>query len=155
MVQDHAIARRSAALAAVASLVLLLACDDDSYGSTPTAPAVRHAPPSTEPTGSLPVTEPATPGTYERTTLALGRLDSQIVFESSGAFRLEYGGSGADGFGYPGTYARQGDWYLLDFEGWSTAGPWEAYASFGGKCVDVRFNMVMVLSDFEDGRFCR
>jgi hypothetical protein len=163
MVGFCASSARGAALFSALLAILLSSCDDGVDRSTPTAPTLGNTPsspapppPPPPPPTTLPVSEAATPGTYERVSpLYPGSPASRFVISGDGTFSLEYGSASGGGFPYPGTYTREGDWYVLDFEGWSTAGPWLASASFGGSCLEVRFNVVMQLTDFEDGRFCR
>jgi hypothetical protein len=144
-----------AALFTVLLAALLSGCGEESHRSTPTAPASGNTPQL--------VSEAATPGTYERVTPHFpetvqyhgGSLESRLVVERDGTFALEYDSANWGRFSYAGTYAREGDWYVLDFEDWSAAGSWLARASFAGSCAEVDFNVLMELSGFESGRFCR
>jgi hypothetical protein len=51
---------------------------------------------------------------------------------------------------YRGRYTGQNRDIRFEWEGWSTAGPWEATGLLGDRTLTVRFNIVMQLSDFED-----
>jgi hypothetical protein len=41
------------------------------------------------------------------------------------------------------------------WEGWSVAGPWGATGSITDDSLSVRYNVIMQLSDFEDGVYLR
>lgn len=100
--------------------------------------------------------------TYERVehtaeALAYHRtLSERYVLGEDGTFRLQ-SLRGRSGFSeYRGTYSRAGSVLELAFEGWSLAGRWHATGTLeGSDCLVVEYNLVMLLSDFEDGRYCR
>jgi hypothetical protein len=153
--------RRRLTLAALA--LVACACSGDSPNWSPTAPASPEEPQPTPPPPPSSISEEAVPGTYERRTphdpnfveFHHGLLRSRFVLESDGDFRLEYESGRWGSFEYLGTYARDAARYVLDWEGWSSAGSWGAVAVFRGDCFTVEYNLVMVLSDFENGTYCR
>jgi hypothetical protein len=138
------------------SAPLVLGCEgsaSDYAYSSPTAPAVPTVPPS----------EPLTTAIYDRVApqspdvLAYhgGSLTERYLIQANGAFRLQYQSARYGFFEYLGSYLGKDGWYQFDFEGWSAAGPWEATARFHGQCMTVKYNVVMELSDFESGEYCR
>ena len=137
----------------VALALVVSACDGNKNTTLPTAPLSPTAPP---PPTTLPASEEATPGTYRRATpLHGGSVEESYAIDPNGRFRLQYRGAPSGLFEYLGSYSRQSTWYVFDFDDWSAAGPLQAVASFRGNCVVVEYNMVMALSDFEGGEFCR
>ena len=52
-------------------------------------------------------------------------VGSRFVLYDHGMFALQYGGP----LEYRGTYQEANGFVTFDFEGWNTAGPWEATAS--------------------------
>jgi hypothetical protein len=82
---------------------------------------------------------------------------SRYVLHQDGTFALQVlkpPGSPCCRWGFiefTGTYARGSTSVSLDFDGSSQAGPWLATASIEGDDLVVAYNLVMVLSDFEDG----
>jgi hypothetical protein len=84
-----------------------------------------------------------------------GRLASRYVFYDNGKFSLQFASSRAGLFEYPGAWAPDGGQITLAFEGWSTAGPWQATATLRGDSLSVKYNIVMYLSDFIDGVYVR
>jgi hypothetical protein len=74
-------------------------------------------------------------------------LGSRFVLFDDGTFVLQYyGGS----FEYRGRYTEQHRVITFEWDGWSKAGPWGASGWLGDKTLTVRYNVVMMLSDFED-----
>jgi hypothetical protein len=137
--------------AAVFLLVLAAAC-----GGTPAAPAAPAAPtavaesPSPAPPSNFPpLTGPFRTFVFAR-DLSFRVADytrtSQFVLYDNGAFELQYIGLGS----YRGQYTLSDDTVVFEWEGWSTAGRWEATGTLRGGELAVRYNLVMQLTDFDD-----
>ena len=43
------------------------------------------------------------------------------------------------------------DFIDFEWEGWSAAGPWGAAGIINGDLLTVQYNLIMQLTDFEDG----
>ena len=71
---------------------------------------------------------------------------SRFVLYDNGSFELQFGASGT----YSGTYRISGNDVDFRWDGWSVAGPWGTNATFDGDFLTVRYNLIMVFSDFED-----
>jgi hypothetical protein len=67
------------------------------------------------------------------------------VLYEDGRFALEY-----PHVTYRGTYIQDGATITFGWEAGSTAGPWGAEGSLSNGQLTVRYNLVMLLSDFED-----
>jgi hypothetical protein len=76
---------------------------------------------------------------------------SRYVLYDNGSFELQFSG----GFEYRGTYKQSADTITFAWEGWSVMGPWGATGIMSGDTLDVRYNLVMQLSDFVDGIYIR
>ena len=125
------------------------ACSADSRPTGPTPPAVA-APPTVPAPGGFP------PPSGNRRTYAFDspvgasvasytRASRYSLYEN-GAFELQYGIGGI----YRGRFEQTNSLVTFYWEGWSTAGPWGATASLDGDTLTVRYNTVMMLTDFED-----
>ncbi len=77
-------------------------------------------------------------------------LNSRFVLYDTGAFALQYAG-----VEYRGGYKESDGTIVFDWEGWSSAGPWGATGVLRGNTLTVEYNLVMSLSDFEDGVYVR
>jgi hypothetical protein len=77
-------------------------------------------------------------------------LASRFVLREDGSFVLQY-----PHVEYRGTYVEREGTVVFSWEGWSTAGPWEATGVLEGATLRVRYNIVMSLSDFEDAVYTR
>ena len=71
---------------------------------------------------------------------------SRFVLFDNGAFMLEYPHIP----GYRGKYTESNGVLTFEWEGWSTAGPWGATGTIKGDSLAVEYNLIMMLSDFED-----
>jgi hypothetical protein len=58
-------------------------------------------------------------------------------------------------FEYLGRYSRTDSAITFDFDGWSVVGPWLASGVVAGNSLTVKYNDVMLWSDFEDGVYIR
>lgn len=134
---------RSGALAIL--LTLATACSSHGVPTAPTAPTTPTATPS-GPVFSA-ILQPA------RVYLAAhsSPRPSRYVLYGDGTFVLQY----ASGPDYRGRYTEQNGIITFDWDGSSRAGPWGATGSIGDDTLSVRYNTIMVLSDFEDGVFVR
>jgi hypothetical protein len=81
--------------------------------------------------------------------LAPWTVASRFVLYDDGMFVLQYGGP----TDYPGTYKEANGSVTFEFQGWSTAGSWDATGTIVGTTLTVRFNIVMQMSDFEDASY--
>jgi hypothetical protein len=149
-------------LVTIGLIVLAAACGD--YGSTPSAPnegsGSKPTPPIAGP-AQIPANFPAPTGP-SRVFVFRGALDypvrsytteSRFVLYDNGAFSLQYG-SGL-GFQYLGRYAETNGRIEFAWQGWSTAGPWGATGKLSADSLAVRYNTIMMLSDFEDALYVR
>jgi hypothetical protein len=78
-------------------------------------------------------------------------LDSRYVLYDDGTFALQFSGL----FEYRGTYQELDGRINFDWQGWSAAGPWGASGSLHGDTLDVKYNLVMQMTDFVDGVYIR
>ncbi len=101
--------------------------------------AVQPEPPVVVPPVSPPVARPNL--TYAGNGL--------YVLYDDGKFVLQYGGE------YPGRYSRADSVITFNFAAYSTAGPWQATGALSGDSLDVKYSIVMMLSEFEDGVYVR
>lgn len=89
-----------------------------------------------------------------RTTLAYhGTLLERYVLHEDGSFRLQFDSGRFGFFEYSGTYSGEGaaiEFAFDDDSRWRATG-----TSDGSECLVVEYNIVMALSDFEDGVYCR
>ena len=155
---------RSGALLAL--LVLASACTD---GRLPTAPDSTSNPPPISnppsppnpPTGADPFPAVSRPA---RVYVAVSRptypihgspLASRYVLYDDGTFGLQYSSANYPFFEYRGTYGEANGHITFEWEGWSVAGPWGATGSLTEDSLTVRYNLIMQLSDFEDGVYIR
>jgi hypothetical protein len=77
--------------------------------------------------------------------------NSRFVLYDNGAFVLQYVGRGE----YRGRYAEDKGVITFEWDGWSVAGPWGATGALSDDSLSVRYNLIMQLSDFEDGVYLR
>jgi hypothetical protein len=79
--------------------------------------------------------------------------DSRFVLYENGAFVLQFFGRVV--VEYRGRYTEADGDVIFEWEGWSVAGPWGATGSLSGDALSVRYNIIMQMSDFEDGVYRR
>ena len=82
-------------------------------------------------------------------------LASRYVLYDDGTFALQYASANYPFFEYRGAYTEVNALITFEWEGWSTAGPWGATGSLSDDSLSVRYNLIMQLSDFEDGVYVR
>ncbi len=75
---------------------------------------------------------------------------SRFVLYEDGSFALQYGRGE-----YRGTYTEANALIVFQWEGGSAAGPWGATGSLSGDRLSVRYNIIMLLTDFEDAVYAR
>ena len=78
---------------------------------------------------------------------------SRYVLYDNGAFGLQYSDNG--GFEYRGRYTEVNSVINFEWEGWSTAGPWGATATLRGDTLTVAYNIIMMMTDFENAVYLR
>jgi hypothetical protein len=78
-------------------------------------------------------------------------FDSRYVLYDDGKFALQFSGL----FEYRGTYKESDGTITFEWEGWSVMGPWGATGTLNGDTLDVKYNLVMQLTDFIDGVYIR
>lgn len=86
-----------------------------------------------------------------------GSLSERYVILEDGTFRLQYDSERFGFFQYPGSYSSYPPVgpttaLLLVFDG---DGRWSATATLRDNCLIVEYNLIMALSDFEDGEYCK
>jgi hypothetical protein len=52
--------------------------------------------------------------------------------------------------GYRGGYEQVNGVITFEWEGWNVAGPWGATGTLSGDVLTVRYNEIMLQTDFED-----
>ena len=74
---------------------------------------------------------------------------------ADGTFALQYSSANHPFFEYRGTYKDADGVITFEWEGWNVMGPWGATGSLNGDSLDVRYNFIMQMSDFDDGVYVR
>jgi Tol biopolymer transport system component len=83
-----------------------------------------------------------------------GALSRYVLYQDS-RFGLQYISSRGGFFEYPGRYSRVDSVITFDFDAWNLAGAWQATGTLRGELLSIEYNIVMILSDFEDGVYVR
>ena len=146
-----------------ATVSLSTACKDSL---PPTEPGSSQPPsPLTDPPARWePFPQPARPGRVYRGDDSLyalfdfshqGRLASRYVLYEDATFALQFFSPRFGFFEYAGEYAQVDSLIAFEFEGWSTAGPWEATGTLRGDSLIVEYNDAMSWSDFMNGAYVR
>lgn len=145
--------KRQVAAATLGSLLIALTgCDSRSMPGAPTDMAPAPAPPVTTPHSDAGF--PAATGVvYGRTSPSSIPGNQRYVLRDDGTFSLQYVRPDAGFFEYAGRYTRAGTLVTLLFA--ANSGQWVAQANLDGDFLVVRYNMDMMLSDFEDGTYVR
>ncbi len=73
--------------------------------------------------------------------------NSRYVLYDNSAFELQYYGLGGS---YRGRYEQTGAGVIFHWDASSVAGSWNAIGSLDGDTLTVRYNTVMIHTDFED-----
>ena len=139
--------------ALVALLAIATACSEVTppTAPTPTADSTTSTPApgsGPAPRGFPDVSEPA------RIFVAVYGPSRYVLYDD-GRFALQYSSANQSFFEYRGVYKEANALITFEWEGWSTAGPWGATGSLSGDSLTVRYNLIMQLSDFEDGVYIR
>lgn len=135
---------RFAALAA--ALIMCVSCQDSRTPTSPSQVTAAPLPPTTFPD----VVQPA------RIFVAADSGRSRYVLYDEGKFALQYLYS-LGSWHFPGTY-KEVDGQLtftFDGDGWSIAGQPDARGVLEGDSLTVSYNVIMQLSDFENGVYVR
>lgn len=136
-----------------ALLAVTMGCGDLPYDPVD-GPDEKGLPPAEPVEDSFP-SVPESSVAYDRvssdTSVALSRYVLDTV---NSEFELQSLGSSGLGV-YAGTYARENSVIDFDFDAWSAAGPWEATGTLENDSLQVSYNTVMYLSDFENGTYVR
>ena len=154
------VAVRGAAL--VALLALATACTDATPPTAPTSTADSTSTPAPG-SGSVPrgfpeVSEPARIFVAVHSPLYpihASPLASRYVLYDDGTFALQYSSANYPFFEYRGAYREANALITFEWEGWSVAGPWGATGKISDDALAVQYNLIMQLSDFEDGIYIR
>jgi hypothetical protein len=77
-------------------------------------------------------------------------LESRYVLYDDHRFALQYRQPYGE---YRGTYTEKDGVIVFQWEGWSIAGPWEARGFLNGDSLQVRYNEIMHLTDFDDADY--
>jgi hypothetical protein len=144
-------------------VVLSAACADPIQPVAPTTqrpsdvPSPPLGPPPAFPTLSR-------PGTIYVGDLAIydafaswhgSRIASRYVFYEDGTFALQFASQRNPFFEYKGRFTQTDFVITFDWDGWSSAGPWGATGTLSGDALSVKYNVVMMLTDFIDGVYVR
>lgn len=151
-----------------ALLVFATACSDSGLPAAPTSKADSTDPrPSTgtppSPSNPAAVTFPEV-SRPARVYVAVSSpyypmhgspLASRYVLYDDGTFALQYSSAKFPFFEYRGAYKEANTLITFEWEGWSLAGPWGATGALADDSLTVGYNLIMQLSDFEDGVYIR
>ena len=138
-----------------AMLVTLVACTDSHQPLAPSSsPPITSAPIApTIPSGFPSISRPGV-GFYRVTSSFIPGYSRYVLYED-GTFSLQYLRPDVGFFEYPGKFSGAASALTFEFDGWSTAGPWLANGVVDGNSLTVKYNTIMMLSDFEDGVYSR
>ena len=144
--------KHSIRFALVAAFALLAACDAPI--STPTTPSAQTVTPATLPGPSSQQVQGARVYVYASSPYQAAAYTraSRFVLYENGTFALQYW-SGSQTPEYRGTYTESNGRVSFSWEGWSVAGPWGATGVLTSDSLDVTYNIIMSLSDFEDASY--
>lgn len=108
--------------------------------STPTTPTAKNFPPLTGPSRTF---------TFDHELLSPAQAytkASRLILYDNGAFVLAYSSTST----FRGAYTESHGAITFDWEGSSTAGAWGATGTLSGDLLTVQFNVIMLMTDFED-----
>lgn len=129
--------------AALALLVLSTTC----AGESPTAPT-----PDVSNRTPIPPYPAVTQAARIYVAVKPSPYPSRYVLYDDGTFALQYSRANLE---YRGTYHEASGRITFEWAGWSVAGPWGATGSISDDALSVRYNLIMLLTDFEDGVYLR
>ena len=82
-------------------------------------------------------------------------LASRYVLYDDGTFALQYSSVNHPFFEFRGSYTEANAVVTFEWGRWSAGTPWGASGSLTGDTLTVRYNEIMLLTDFVDGVFIR
>lgn len=136
-----------------ALLAVTMGCGDLPYDPVD-GPDERGLPPADPVEDSFP-SVPESSVAYDRVSFSTSGAPSRYVLDTiNNAFELQSLGSSGLAV-YAGTYGREDSLIDFDFDAWSAAGPWEARGTLENDSLQVSYNAVMLLTDFENGTYVR
>ena len=143
----------SVRFAALLAIVAVMTGCDRALPSAPTRTIPQSLPPAPAP-APFPV-EGARVFVYAsaRGAVMPYTLASRFVLHDNGTFALQYLSGSQGSNEYRGTYTEVDGLVTFHWEGWSTAGSWGATGVLTGDSLAVTFNMIMLLSDFENATY--
>ena len=127
-----------------ALLVTLAGCKDTRLPIEPSAP------PPSEPSGPITPTSSVV-GIFDRISPSFLDGAQRYVLYADSTFNLQYDGIPT----FPGIYSRADSTITFKFKAPSVVAAWLAGGIFRGDLLVVKYNDVMLLSDFEDGAYMR
>ena len=150
-------------IACIALLAPAMACTDSRPPSAPSSiPQTPSVAPTPVPTplravpGFPPVSRPARVYGGVESTWATSYhgspLASRYLLYLDGTFALQYSSANYPFFEYPGTYREENGRIRFDF---SDDGRWSATGTVDDKSLTVKYNDMMIHSDFEDASYPR
>lgn len=84
---------------------------------------------------------------------------SRYIFQKDSSFALQYDHDGKNEYSnvlqYKGRYKEINNSVSFTWDGWSVAGSWGATGTLRGDTLTVGYNMIMLMSDFEDAVYLR
>jgi hypothetical protein len=131
-----------------ALLVTLAGCKSSPLGPSKESPA---GPNKESPLEPFPEPLPNPAGIYDRISASFVPGSSRYVLYGDGTFSLQYVRPDWGFFEYPGRYSRANSLLSFDFDGSGAMGSWLAEGILLGDSLIVKYNDVMIWSDFEDG----
>ncbi len=138
----------------LAFLVVSVSCSDSTLPTAPgPLPAAAVAPSPTPPTEGP--TDSSEARVFEFVSSPYSSVQpyttvSRYLLYRDGTFVLEY-----LHVQYRGTYTEAAGRITFEWEGWSVAGPWGATGVLTDDSLSVSYNIIMMLSDFEDALYKR
>lgn len=148
------------ALVRCASIVTLLAlfsaCGKSTLPTEPTATFGSSVPTETAGSFGFPPVSGTTRVYLATTAPSFSLLEgtSRFVLYDDSTFVLQY--SHLANGGYGGTYEVANDGGVtFRWHGWSRGGPWGSTGTLTGNTLTVRYNVIMGLTDFDDGVYTR
>ena len=135
------------------------ACSESTYSEstysppaavTPTSPPVASAPPAPFPA----LSKPGTIYIESGASYSVARVPtvSRYVLYDDGTHALQIASS-PKAMEFTGRWTRSDSTVVFEWDGWSTAGPWGATATVRGDQLVVKYNLVMMLTDFVDATY--
>ena len=165
-----AIASRMRDVLALVALMLSLGCSDlstqgrqdptappsDPNRPLPPPPATNGPPPAFPAVSSSALVYDGPSGLYDELVSYHGStLPTRYVLFSDSTFQLQFASFRFGIFSYAGRYSRSDTLITFAWDGWSSAGPWGSAGALCGDTLVVRYNIVMMMSDFIDGSYVR